>query len=256
MPPLAPRIPHITELHDERRSDDYFWLREKDDPEVQTHLKAEAAYAEAWYQPYAAATDKLFEEIKGRIQQRDSAVPQRRGAWWYSSRIDVGQQCPIFFRTPAAGPDRQLDPQAPEAILRQHRVSGLSLLAFARQPEWLQLLALLVVKDFIQWHVHFALHHIPALWEFHKTHHSTEVMDWLSNWRFHWLEIVVYQTVLYLPANLLGMSPPVTFGCAVISTTIGHFAHANRIPSTCCSAFTQRFSCSDTVSNAICYFNT
>lgn len=96
-----------------------------------------------------------------------------------------------------------------------------------RQPEWLQLVALLLVKDFLQWGVHFALHHIPALWEFHKTHHSTEVMDWLSNWRFHWFEVVIYQTVLYLPANLLGLSPAVTFGCAVISTTIGHFAHAN-----------------------------
>jgi len=103
----------------------------------------------------------------------------------------------------------------------------LGLNALGRLPEWVQLAALLVVKDFLQWWVHFALHHVPALWEFHKTHHSTEVMDWLSNWRFHWFEIVVYQTILYLPANLLGMSPEVTFGCAVISTTLGHFAHAN-----------------------------
>ena len=103
----------------------------------------------------------------------------------------------------------------------------LGILTLARQPEWLQLLALLLVKDFLQWGVHNTLHRVPALWEFHKVHHSTEVMDWLSNWRFHWLEIVVYQTVLYLPANLLGLNPTVTFGCAVISTTIGHFAHAN-----------------------------
>lgn len=116
-PPVAAKKPKDVSVHGDRRIDDYFWLREKDDPEVQAHLKAEAAYAEAWYQPYAAATDKLFEEMKGRIQQRDSAVPQRRGAWWYSSRIDVGQQYPVFFRTPAAGPDRRLDPQAPEQIL-------------------------------------------------------------------------------------------------------------------------------------------
>jgi len=103
----------------------------------------------------------------------------------------------------------------------------LGILTLARQPEWLQLLALLLVKDFLQWGVHNTLHRVPALWEFHKVHHSTEVMDWLSNWRFHWFEIVVYQTVLYLPANLLGLSPTVTFGCAVVSTTIGHFAHAN-----------------------------
>ena len=103
----------------------------------------------------------------------------------------------------------------------------LGLTTLARQPEWLQLAALLLTKDFLQWNIHNLLHRVPALWEFHKTHHSTEVMDWLSNWRFHWFEIVVYQAILYLPANLLGMSPTVTFGCAVISTTIGHFAHAN-----------------------------
>ncbi len=103
----------------------------------------------------------------------------------------------------------------------------LGLNALARQPEWIQLTALLVVKDFLQWNIHNVLHRVPALWEFHKTHHTTEVMDWLSNWRFHWFEIVVYQTILYLPANLLGFSPSVTFGCAVISTTVGHFAHAN-----------------------------
>lgn len=103
----------------------------------------------------------------------------------------------------------------------------LGLNAIGRQPEWVQILALLTVKDFLQWNIHNMLHRVPALWEFHKTHHSTEVMDWLSNWRFHWFEIVVYQTILYLPASLLGFSAPVTFGCAVISTTIGHFAHAN-----------------------------
>lgn len=103
----------------------------------------------------------------------------------------------------------------------------LGLNAFAHQPEWIQILVLLTVKDFLQWCIHNMLHRVPPLWEFHKTHHSTEVMDWLSNWRFHWFEIVVYQTILYLPANLLGLSAPVTFGCAVISTTVGHFAHAN-----------------------------
>jgi sterol desaturase/sphingolipid hydroxylase (fatty acid hydroxylase superfamily) len=75
--------------------------------------------------------------------------------------------------------------------------------------------------------VHNVLHRVPALWEFHKVHHSTVEMDWLSNWRFHWLEIVVYQTVLYLPATLIGFSSAAAFGCAVISTTLGHFAHAN-----------------------------
>jgi len=97
----------------------------------------------------------------------------------------------------------------------------------AAQPVWLQLMLLLVTKDFLQWNVHNLMHRVPLLWQFHKTHHSTEHMDWLSNWRFHWFEIVVYQCVLYVPATLLGFSAEAAFGCAVISTVVGHFAHAN-----------------------------
>ncbi|MDR7268616.1 oligopeptidase B [Pelomonas saccharophila] len=116
-PPVAAKKPRDVSVHGDRRIDDYFWLREKDDAEVQAHLKAEAAYAEAWYKPHEAAVEKLFEEMKGRIQQRDEAVPQRQGAWWYSSRTEVGKQYPIFFRRPAQGPQRLHDAQAPEQLL-------------------------------------------------------------------------------------------------------------------------------------------
>lgn len=104
---------------------------------------------------------------------------------------------------------------------------SLHLETLAQFSPWVQGVALLVTKDFFQWCVHNVLHRVPALWEFHKVHHSTEVMDWLSNWRFHWIEIVIYQTVLYIPATLLGFTPAAIFGCAVFSTTAGHYAHSN-----------------------------
>lgn len=116
-PPVAAKKPRDVSVHGDRRIDDYFWLREKDTPEVQAHLTAEAAYADAWFKPYAAATDKLFEEMKGRIQQRDQSVPQRDGRYWYSSRTDVGLQYPVFFRRAAQGADRADDPQAPEQLV-------------------------------------------------------------------------------------------------------------------------------------------
>ncbi|MGM9484064.1 S9 family peptidase [Roseateles sp. NT4] len=116
-PPVAAKKPRDVSVHGDRRIDDYFWLREKDDPEVQAHLKAEAAYAEAWFKPHEAATEKLFEEMKGRVQQRDTATPQRQGRYWYSSRTEVGLQYPIFFRRAAQGPERADNPQAPEQLL-------------------------------------------------------------------------------------------------------------------------------------------
>lgn len=99
--------------------------------------------------------------------------------------------------------------------------------AIAAWPIWVQALLLLTVKDFLQFHVHRAMHHYPWLWRFHRTHHSATQLDWLSNWRFHWMEIFVYQLILYIPANLIGFTPEAMFACAVISTTAGHFAHAN-----------------------------
>lgn len=116
-PPVAAKKPRDVSVHGDRRIDDYFWLREKDDPEVRAHLQAEADYAEAWFKPHAAATERLFEEMKGRVQQRDEAVPQRQGRYWYSSRTEVGKQYPIFFRRPAQGPERTDDPKAPEQLL-------------------------------------------------------------------------------------------------------------------------------------------
>jgi oligopeptidase B len=115
--PVAAKKPRDVSVHGDRRIDDYFWLREKDAPEVQAHLKAEAAYADAWFKPHEAMVEKLFQEMKGRIQQRDQAVPQRQGRFWYGSRIDVGQQYPVFFRRAAQGPERLDDPQAPEQLL-------------------------------------------------------------------------------------------------------------------------------------------
>jgi sterol desaturase/sphingolipid hydroxylase (fatty acid hydroxylase superfamily) len=94
-------------------------------------------------------------------------------------------------------------------------------------PAGAQGLLLFTVKDFLQYGVHNVLHRVPVLWRFHRLHHSTQEMDWLSNWRFHSLEIVFYQVVLYLPSALLGFAPEVMFACAVASTTLGHFAHAN-----------------------------
>lgn len=115
--PVAAKKPRDVSVHGDRRIDDYFWLREKDAPAVQAHLKAEAAYADAWFKPLAAAEQQLFEEMKGRVQQRDQGVPQRQGRWWYVSRIDVGQQYPVYVRRAAQGADRVDDANAPEQVL-------------------------------------------------------------------------------------------------------------------------------------------
>jgi len=97
----------------------------------------------------------------------------------------------------------------------------------ASLPLAAQFVLILVVSDFGQWLVHNVLHRVPALWQFHKVHHSIHEMDWVGNFRFHWVEVIVYRSLLYLPAAMLGGAGEPLFAVAVFSTFWGHFNHAN-----------------------------
>lgn len=97
----------------------------------------------------------------------------------------------------------------------------------AQAPLWAQFVGFLVVKDLVEWGIHRLLHRVPLLWEFHKLHHSIRELDWIGNFRFHWMEIVVYKALSYLPLLLLGVNGEVILWIAVVSTFIGHLNHAN-----------------------------
>lgn len=95
------------------------------------------------------------------------------------------------------------------------------------KPFAVQFAVYLAASDFLQWCVHNLLHRIPFLWQFHKVHHSVKTMDWAANFRFHWMELVVYRSLLYLPLLFLGGSGEPLFAVAVFATAWGHFNHAN-----------------------------
>ncbi len=78
--------------------DDYFWLREKADPEVQAYLQAENVYAEAVMRPTATLADALYDEMLARIKEDDRSVPYRRGGYVYYSRTEKGKQYAILCR--------------------------------------------------------------------------------------------------------------------------------------------------------------
>ncbi|MCH7397193.1 sterol desaturase family protein [Belliella sp. DSM 107340] len=94
-------------------------------------------------------------------------------------------------------------------------------------PTWLQFLILFVLADFIQWNVHRALHKYPALWEFHKVHHSVEEMGFAAHLRFHWMETIIYKTVQYIPLAMIGFGLIDFFIVHIFTTAIGHLNHAN-----------------------------
>ncbi|HEY6427498.1 MAG TPA: hypothetical protein VIX84_09715, partial [Acidimicrobiales bacterium] len=100
-PPAAPRRPHVVSAHGDDREDPWFWLREREDPDVLEYLEAENAYTEAVLAPLDALRTTLFEEMKARIKETDMSVPARRGRWWYYTRTEEGKNYAIHCRRPA-----------------------------------------------------------------------------------------------------------------------------------------------------------
>ncbi len=105
------------------------------------------------------------------------------------------------------------------------RLGNLQLMS--SQPLWAQFIVFLLFRDFLEWCIHNLLHRVPWLWEFHKLHHTIEELDWIGNFRFHWMEIIVYQGLTYLPLVALGVDGRVILWIAVLSTLVGHFNHSN-----------------------------
>jgi oligopeptidase B len=108
-PPLAPQRPHTLTAHGHERQDPWYWLRQRDDPEVTAYLEAENAFTEEELAPQAGLRQDLFEEMKARIKETDMSVPARRGPWWYYGRTEEGMNYGIHCRRPALAPD-QLPP--------------------------------------------------------------------------------------------------------------------------------------------------
>jgi oligopeptidase B len=97
-PPAAAKQPKPVTLHGDTLVDDYHWLRNKGTPEVETHLKAELAYAQAFMKPTEGLQQTLYDEMLSRIQQTDTGVPYRERGYFYYTRTVEGQQYPIHCR--------------------------------------------------------------------------------------------------------------------------------------------------------------
>jgi len=97
-PPIAEKKPKDVTVHGDRRIDDYFWLREKENPAVRKHLEAENTYTDAVMAPTKPLQEKLYAEMLGRIKETDSAPPVLRRGYWYYTRTEQGKQYPVYAR--------------------------------------------------------------------------------------------------------------------------------------------------------------
>jgi|TARA_Y100001001_G_scaffold112434_1_gene110088 sterol desaturase/sphingolipid hydroxylase (fatty acid hydroxylase superfamily) len=94
-------------------------------------------------------------------------------------------------------------------------------------PVWAQLLIMFVIADFIQWNVHRMLHRVPWLWKFHQVHHSVKEMGFAAQFRFHFVETLVYKSAQYIPLAMIGFGIEQFFVVHMFSVFIGHLNHAN-----------------------------
>lgn len=95
---MVKKIPTRLESHGHVRVDDYYWLRERDNPDVLQYLKDENDYAANALAHAQDFEQKLFEEIKGRIKQTDLSVPYKRDDYFYYTRFEEGKEYPIYCR--------------------------------------------------------------------------------------------------------------------------------------------------------------
>lgn len=92
----------------------------------------------------------------------------------------------------------------------------------------LGLLIFFLVTDFVQWNTHRLLHYSPFLWNFHKLHHSVKEMGFAAHLRYHWMEPVVYKSLLYIPLAIIGGFQVEAVAIVHFSAlAIGHLNHAN-----------------------------
>ena len=98
IPPTATPKPHELTTHGHTRVDPYYWLNERDNPDVIAYLEAENAYTEQVLAPVNALREKLFDEMKGRIRQQDESVPYRENNYFYYTRFVEGGEYPLYCR--------------------------------------------------------------------------------------------------------------------------------------------------------------
>lgn len=96
--PKAKKIEKVLKMHEHERIDEFYWLNERDNPEVIEYLEEENYYRDSYMKDYKSLENELFEEIKSRIKEDDSSVPYLENGYYYYTRYEKGKQYPIYCR--------------------------------------------------------------------------------------------------------------------------------------------------------------
>ena len=107
-------------------------------------------------------------------------------------------------------------------------LSSFQLLNINLMPKLLGLTIFFIVTDFVQWNTHRILHRVKFFWNIHKVHHSVKQMGFAAHLRYHWMEPIVYKSLLYVPLAIIGgLQAQDVILVHFLAITIGHLNHAN-----------------------------
>jgi oligopeptidase B len=97
-PHPAQKPKELVSASGDKRTDEYYWLNERNNPAVKAYLEAENQYADSVLAPVADLREQLFAEMKARIKEDDSSVPYMKNGYWYYTRFETGREYPIMCR--------------------------------------------------------------------------------------------------------------------------------------------------------------
>lgn len=113
--PVPPKREFLITQHGITRNDEYYWMREREDPEVIKYLEAENEYLDKVLSHIKPLQETLFQEMKSRIKEEDSSVPEKFKDYLYYTRTEAGKQYPIYCR-------KKDEPNATEEILLDQNI--------------------------------------------------------------------------------------------------------------------------------------
>ena len=129
LPPKADKQDKILEIHGDTRVDPYYWLNERENPNVISYLEEENNYSKSVLKSTEKFQRKLFDEMKGRIKEDDSSVPYFLNDYWYITKYEKGKEYPIYtrkFKTLDSKEEVLLDVNELAKNYDYYQVSGLS----------------------------------------------------------------------------------------------------------------------------------
>lgn len=174
-----------------------------------------------WFVLGVLTTAAIFVPLEGAFPLRKGQGAFRRGwltdtQYFFASHV-LAQVMSVAVLAPAVAVGDMLAVPAAQAAVRS-------------LPLGVQFVAVVLVADLAQYAVHRAFHAVPALWRFHKVHHSVETMDWLAGSRLHLLDVIVTRGLVLLPLVVLGFETLAVYAYLALVSVHAVFIHANFAP--------------------------